>query len=150
MAVDRIDWHFVAHNGERHGVGNALANDRKFHLRTLLSAQTIEYKCVVYSITSGFFSIDGNNFVTHTKSYFFGGTTYHDIGHLYGVAINRKHDAHTLKISCQALINTLHIAGGNKHRVRVEFFQHGHNAGRSEEHTSELQSPDHLVCRLLL
>src|SRR5207244_13518514 len=25
-----------------------------------------------------------------------------------------------------------------------------HNANRSEEHTSELQSPDHLVCRLLL
>src|SRR5258708_24682703 len=25
-----------------------------------------------------------------------------------------------------------------------------HVAGRSEEHTSELQSPDHLVCRLLL
>src|SRR5258708_27683101 len=25
-----------------------------------------------------------------------------------------------------------------------------HNRGRSEEHTSELQSPDHLVCRLLL
>src|SRR5258708_25119601 len=24
------------------------------------------------------------------------------------------------------------------------------NLGRSEEHTSELQSPDHLVCRLLL
>src|SRR5258708_30743237 len=24
------------------------------------------------------------------------------------------------------------------------------DAGRSEEHTSELQSPDHLVCRLLL
>src|SRR5438552_14064912 len=24
------------------------------------------------------------------------------------------------------------------------------NRGRSEEHTSELQSPDHLVCRLLL
>src|SRR5438552_5291993 len=27
---------------------------------------------------------------------------------------------------------------------------HGHAEGRSEEHTSELQSPDHLVCRLLL
>src|SRR5258708_12177902 len=27
---------------------------------------------------------------------------------------------------------------------------HCHNAYRSEEHTSELQSPDHLVCRLLL
>src|SRR5258708_31707479 len=26
----------------------------------------------------------------------------------------------------------------------------GHHKGRSEEHTSELQSPDHLVCRLLL
>src|SRR5258708_22099498 len=26
----------------------------------------------------------------------------------------------------------------------------GDLAGRSEEHTSELQSPDHLVCRLLL
>src|SRR5258708_21524946 len=25
-----------------------------------------------------------------------------------------------------------------------------HLVGRSEEHTSELQSPDHLVCRLLL
>src|SRR5258708_31944367 len=25
-----------------------------------------------------------------------------------------------------------------------------HNVHRSEEHTSELQSPDHLVCRLLL
>src|SRR5258708_28836110 len=25
-----------------------------------------------------------------------------------------------------------------------------HGRGRSEEHTSELQSPDHLVCRLLL
>src|SRR5258708_29428543 len=30
--------------------------------------------------------------------------------------------------------------------------QHGHRyaSDRSEEHTSELQSPDHLVCRLLL
>src|SRR5947208_12431419 len=27
---------------------------------------------------------------------------------------------------------------------------HGGNGKRSEEHTSELQSPDHLVCRLLL
>src|SRR5260363_454830 len=28
--------------------------------------------------------------------------------------------------------------------------QHLHQGMRSEEHTSELQSPDHLVCRLLL
>src|SRR5947208_12307555 len=29
-------------------------------------------------------------------------------------------------------------------------FAAGRRDGRSEEHTSELQSPDHLVCRLLL
>src|SRR5258708_12874692 len=45
--------------------------------------------------------------------------------------------------------------GGAKHRVgdAVEFDQHAVAGGlddRSEEHTSELQSPDHLVCRLLL
>src|SRR5258708_9907981 len=28
--------------------------------------------------------------------------------------------------------------------------RHPNTAARSEEHTSELQSPDHLVCRLLL
>src|SRR5258708_21924404 len=41
-------------------------------------------------------------------------------------------------------IHTLHIrteAGPNVQRVYT---------ARSEEHTSELQSPDHLVCRLLL
>src|SRR5258708_20547489 len=33
----------------------------------------------------------------------------------------------------------------------VHHFRHpGDGRGRSEEHTSELQSPDHLVCRLLL
>src|SRR5258708_25967513 len=37
------------------------------------------------------------------------------------------------------------LAGGGQgvRQGRIEF-------GRSEEHTSELQSPDHLVCRLLL
>src|SRR5258708_29967926 len=36
--------------------------------------------------------------------------------------------------------------------VRVSGFYPGSQVGeiRSEEHTSELQSPDHLVCRLLL
>src|SRR5690348_17658768 len=32
----------------------------------------------------------------------------------------------------------------------VRHFADGRAAGRSEEHTSELQSPVHLVCRLLL
>src|SRR5258708_27480604 len=36
-------------------------------------------------------------------------------------------------------------------RVRNhQFFIRANDAHRSEEHTSELQSPDHLVCRLLL
>src|SRR5258708_23672547 len=34
-------------------------------------------------------------------------------------------------------------ANGARSRPKIE-------PGRSEEHTSELQSPDHLVCRLLL
>src|SRR5258708_19296818 len=33
---------------------------------------------------------------------------------------------------------------------RVDVRQSGQPDQRSEEHTSELQSPDHLVCRLLL
>src|SRR5258708_13079434 len=32
----------------------------------------------------------------------------------------------------------------------VAFTPRHHGGNRSEEHTSELQSPDHLVCRLLL
>src|SRR5258708_25317959 len=38
--------------------------------------------------------------------------------------------------------------------IRTEWAKHliawSHASFRSEEHTSELQSPDHLVCRLLL
>src|SRR5438552_8126804 len=38
----------------------------------------------------------------------------------------------------------------NRHRVTLELAWRDRAAIRSEEHTSELQSPDHLVCRLLL
>src|SRR5258708_24199787 len=34
--------------------------------------------------------------------------------------------------------------------VKARIGGHGDGETRSEEHTSELQSPDHLVCRLLL
>src|SRR5258708_25520346 len=37
----------------------------------------------------------------------------------------------------------------NHHRIAVVRRRH-RGVRRSEEHTSELQSPDHLVCRLLL
>src|SRR5258708_14522857 len=40
--------------------------------------------------------------------------------------------------------------GGNARTRDVTAAVIGALAGRSEEHTSELQSPDHLVCRLLL
>src|SRR6266581_4464775 len=34
--------------------------------------------------------------------------------------------------------------------MRIQFDEHRRHRARSEEHTSELQSPVHLVCRLLL
>src|SRR5258708_25074431 len=44
--------------------------------------------------------------------------------------------------SCLYLSSGERSSTGNKHLALTRF--------RSEEHTSELQSPDHLVCRLLL
>src|SRR5947208_3696728 len=42
-------------------------------------------------------------------------------------------------------------AGGHMdHMGGMPGMDHGAHVIRSEEHTSELQSPDHLVCRLLL
>src|SRR5207244_13245313 len=48
-----------------------------------------------------------------------------------------------------------HVHQPLQHRMRIgrtECVNVGHfrATGRSEEHTSELQSPDHVVCRLLL
>src|SRR5258708_37359247 len=47
------------------------------------------------------------------------------------------------------------LRGTSRLRIFPAAFSHGvatcwHSRKRSEEHTSELQSPDHLVCRLLL
>src|SRR5258708_20832687 len=44
-----------------------------------------------------------------------------------------------------AFVDTVESDGSINDRERTEYIQE-----RSEEHTSELQSPDHLVCRLLL
>src|SRR5258708_11489542 len=41
-------------------------------------------------------------------------------------------------------------AGGRRPDQGRQAARHRRHIGRSEEHTSELQSPDHLVCRLLL
>src|SRR5258708_40319510 len=47
----------------------------------------------------------------------------------------------------QGLAQALRVGPGRGRRRRLRA---GRPHGRSEEHTSELQSPDHLVCRLLL
>src|SRR5258708_5550734 len=44
----------------------------------------------------------------------------------------------------------LNVAGDLLSRGALLLDRRGDRGGRSEEHTSELQSPDHLVCRLLL
>src|SRR5258708_24787342 len=73
-------------------------------------------------------------------------------------------DTATTEIYTLSLHDALPISGGGRRdplghdRVRHHDVPHdgdaaGHDrvlVSRSEEHTSELQSPDHLVCRLLL
>src|SRR5947208_11532310 len=44
----------------------------------------------------------------------------------------------------------VHHELGNSRKIKGQKGQHQPGEFRSEEHTSELQSPDHLVCRLLL
>src|SRR5438552_5791172 len=51
------------------------------------------------------------------------------------------------------LFRSVRVPGGHGPRGRARRSPDAGRAGRlarSEEHTSELQSPDHLVCRLLL
>src|SRR5438876_7756354 len=71
-------------------------------------------------------------------------------------------DAATTEIYTLSLHDALPISGEDQERFEdylelehyIEELQAGHTAHppsvRSEEHTSELQSPVHLVCRLLL
>src|SRR5207244_6621741 len=57
-----------------------------------------------------------------------------------------------LEVAFQQLalrLKTIELAPGKTFEYNPSFVLRGLKA-RSEEHTSELQSPDHLVCRLLL
>src|SRR5438552_5091920 len=62
------------------------------------------------------------------------------------------HDA--LPICIAADQRAAHPGAPNRRRIAADhpamFFDDSALLDRSEEHTSELQSPDHLVCRLLL
>src|SRR5207244_13004231 len=59
------------------------------------------------------------------------------------------HRGSALPVTGQIHVPTLILAAQDDPLVPIASFR---NSGieRSEEHTSELQSPDHLVCRLLL
>src|SRR5947208_10585996 len=63
-----------------------------------------------------------------------------------GVALRGEHPG----LSESGVVRLL-CGGGGVQRAGGAQGGHARRArGRSEEHTSELQSPDHLVCRLLL
>src|SRR3712207_7970962 len=50
----------------------------------------------------------------------------------------------------QALAGDVHLLSARQGRADADHSRHGLAARRSEEHTSELQSRQYLVCRLLL
>src|SRR5258708_18524681 len=56
----------------------------------------------------------------------------------------------TRRIRCQGDAKESRGSGRFHRALDATAKVHRGYAGRSEEHTSELQSPDHLVCRLLL
>src|SRR5438552_11514699 len=68
-------------------------------------------------------------------------------GGWWGTNLNNPYNTGTTfslqRVAKTQLVNT----GGPLFHLKMS--NHG-NRTRSEEHTSELQSPDHLVCRLLL
>src|SRR5258708_27466841 len=66
----------------------------------------------------------------------------------------RSQSSLTAKASCSGFVanagSMLNNAGEIGQRGDYQALMDVFNGQRSEEHTSELQSPDHLVCRLLL
>src|SRR2546422_1321392 len=58
-------------------------------------------------------------------------------------------DSHNAALRCRTAAD-LRTIRSQRNRLRNFHDGHGHVGDRSEEHTSELQSRLHLVCRLLL
>src|SRR5258707_5147989 len=74
---------------------------------------------------------------------------------LFRSQLNQRYLSGSVKTGCRAILNCLESAGTSVHDV--DFLAvctcTGYTCpdiGRSEEHTSELQSRQYLVCRLLL
>src|SRR5207244_5174034 len=68
----------------------------------------------------------------------------------YGPTCARASCARGISSAVSWNSTTRSVSPGNWVRMRWVRASATFFAGRSEEHTSELQSPDHLVCRLLL
>src|SRR5438876_2578915 len=51
--------------------------------------------------------------------------------------------------ACSRSLSARRASSSSRSRASVRKYPRGTSATRSEEHTSELQSPVHLVCRLL-
>src|SRR5258708_27702691 len=65
----------------------------------------------------------------------------HDLKQSMGMSyLFVSHDLNVVRLLCDRVI--VMRTGRKSHHIQI--------MRRSEEHTSELQSPDHLVCRLLL
>src|SRR5438552_14064949 len=75
-------------------------------------------------------------------SFFYG---YGGLRDLHSFPTRRSSDLAVVALAVVVPNATLLVAGENGIGKRTVFDEY-----RSEEHTSELQSPDHLVCRLLL
>src|SRR5690554_7130810 len=73
---------------------------------------------------------------------------YHRVGSSGNVRFDHAHIGEGLKVPAGRILAVLRNQGVGNHeqRVRLKILPHQ----RSEEHTSELQSRPHLVCRLLL
>src|SRR5438552_14816523 len=81
-----------------------------------------------------------------------------DHRHLHSFPTRRSSDLLRAHRERRLAVWRRHVERGDRHRERTErdlfavaiALDEIGAADRSEEHTSELQSPDHLVCRLLL